>query len=166
MSGFTHKGITITEARFDGLEDTPGDGYTVTFEHREGTYEVEWWSTRHSSGLDVYDDGQPLLDLTDEEDEALSEAIEEFGSRHHTTAERLGLPELERRVMRAVLTGVGARVRAVSFAPSKVVDDNQTVPPGTEGTVDHLDDMGTVFVKWDNGSGIGLLPGKDDWELL
>lgn len=27
---------------------------------------------------------------------------------------------------------------------------------GDEGTVDHIDDAGTVFVKWDCGSALGL----------
>ena len=76
----------------------------------------------------------------------------------------------------------GDRVRAVRFAVSKAgtpdehglirndagevvtIDDNVTVPPGTEGVVDHIDDVGTVHVQWDNGHHIGLLPGYDAWE--
>ena len=34
---------------------------------------------------------------------------------------------------------------------------------GDQGTVDHVDDIGTVFVKWDNGSKLGLVPGIDRW---
>lgn len=64
----------------------------------------------------------------------------------------------------------GVRVRAVRFAPPRPGeyphDDNTTVPPGTEGTVMHVDDTGTVFVDWDNGSRLGLLPGTDQWEIL
>ena len=63
-------------------------------------------------------------------------------------------------------TKVGDRVKAVHFGPSKVIDDNITVPPGTQGTVHHIDDAGTVFVRWDNGSTIGLLPGTDQWKDL
>jgi hypothetical protein len=61
---------------------------------------------------------------------------------------------------------IGQRVRAVHFGPSKVIDDNLTVPPGTLGTVDHIDDAGTIFVQWDNGSGIGLVPEHDRWEVV
>lgn len=79
---------------------------------------------------------------------------------------------------------VGARVRIVAWAVSAdgprdeyglirdgagdvvTIDDNVTVPPGTEGTVHHLDDTGTVFVKWDNGAGLGMLPGVDRWEQV
>jgi hypothetical protein len=50
----------------------------------------------------------------------------------------------------------GTRVRAVSWAPSEMIDDNVTVPPGTEGTVRWSDDAGTVFTEWDNGARIGF----------
>lgn len=58
------------------------------------------------------------------------------------------------------------RVRAVEFGPSKSIDDNETVPPGTEGTVSFVDDFGTVHVDWDNGARLGLLPDHDKWEVL
>lgn len=45
------------------------------------------------------------------------------------------------------------------------IDDNVTVPPGTEGTVDSVDDAGTIHVDWDNGSRIGLLPKRDVFEV-
>lgn len=44
------------------------------------------------------------------------------------------------------------------------IDDNVTVPPGTEGTVQSTDDTGTVHVEWDNGSRLGLIAGRDEWE--
>lgn len=37
------------------------------------------------------------------------------------------------------------------------IDDNESVPPGTEGTVTDVDDAGTVKVAWDNGRSIGFL---------
>ena len=33
---------------------------------------------------------------------------------------------------------------------------------GDEGTVTHIDDYGTVFVKWDNGSTLGLVQEAGD----
>jgi hypothetical protein len=36
------------------------------------------------------------------------------------------------------------------------MDDIQAVPNGTKGTVDHVDDIGTIHVIWDNGSTLGL----------
>lgn len=46
------------------------------------------------------------------------------------------------------------------------VDDNVTVPPGTEGTVRLVDEAGSIAVRWDNGSLISLLPALDEWELV
>ncbi len=39
-------------------------------------------------------------------------------------------------------------------------------PPGTRGTVDDVDDIGTIFPKWDNGSGLGLVYGEDRFRRL
>ena len=33
--------------------------------------------------------------------------------------------------------------------------------PGDRGTVRTVDDTGTVFVRWDNGSGLGVVYGVD-----
>ena len=41
------------------------------------------------------------------------------------------------------------------------MDDFQAVPEGTLGTVTCVDDIGTIHVSWDNGSGLGLVPGTD-----
>jgi hypothetical protein len=51
----------------------------------------------------------------------------------------------------------GTRVRAVKFAPSGIVDDNETVRPGTEGTAKYQDSLGTIFVEWDNGRRLGVV---------
>ena len=52
------------------------------------------------------------------------------------------------------------------FGEVFTIDDNVTVPPGTCGTVRRVDDLGTVHVQWDNGSGIGLIPDLDEWERV
>lgn len=62
------------------------------------------------------------------------------------------------------LPSPGDRIAAVRWAPSAVIDDNITVPPGTEGTVEHADEL-QVWVKWDNGSTINLVPG-DQWRKV
>ena len=41
------------------------------------------------------------------------------------------------------------------------MDDSQAVPPGTKGTVTHIDDMGTIHMNWDSGSFLGLIVGED-----
>lgn len=63
-----------------------------------------------------------------------------------------------------VLPEVGDRVVAVRWAPSNVIDDNETVPPGTKGRVLHADDL-QIWVRWSNGSGISLVPG-DEWKVV
>lgn len=45
-------------------------------------------------------------------------------------------------------------------------DQYCNLPTGTEGTVILVDDMGTVHVKWDNGTRLGLIPGEDKWKTL
>lgn len=50
----------------------------------------------------------------------------------------------------------GTRVELVSM------DDPYTkLKPGDRGTVSFVDDIGTVFVHWDCGSGLGVAYGED-----
>lgn len=41
------------------------------------------------------------------------------------------------------------------------MEDFQAPPIGTRGTVMGVDDMGTIHVRWDNGSGLGVVYGED-----
>lgn len=60
----------------------------------------------------------------------------------------------------------GTRVRAIRFTTeNSSIDDNLTVPPGTEGTVTMVDHVGTIHVLWDNRTRLGLLKGRDQWEI-
>jgi hypothetical protein len=45
-------------------------------------------------------------------------------------------------------------------------DPYTNLRPGDRGTVDFVDDMGTIHVSWDNGSQLGLVPGEDQYKLL
>ena len=44
--------------------------------------------------------------------------------------------------------------------------DVQSVPSGTKGTVDFVDDMGTIHMKWDNGRRLGLVLEVDEFEII
>ena len=45
-------------------------------------------------------------------------------------------------------------------------DDQYTeLRPGDEGTIDFVDDAGTIFAKWDNGSRLGMVPGHDRFAI-
>ena len=52
---------------------------------------------------------------------------------------------------------VGERVRLISCS-----DPYTLLTAGEEGTVDCVDDYGTVFVKWDSGSSLGLIEEAGD----
>jgi hypothetical protein len=41
------------------------------------------------------------------------------------------------------------------------MDDIQAPPFGTKGTVYGIDDTGSLLVRWDNGSGLSVIFGKD-----
>lgn len=41
------------------------------------------------------------------------------------------------------------------------MDDNQAPPVGTKGTVIGVDDIGSIMVHWDNGSGLSVAYGED-----
>ena len=49
----------------------------------------------------------------------------------------------------------GTRVELVEM------NDDFAPPVGTLGTVDFVDDIGTIHVSWDNGSGLGVAYGED-----
>lgn len=50
----------------------------------------------------------------------------------------------------------GTRVELISMN-----DPHTTLQPGDKGRVSMVDDTGTIFVKWDNGSGLGIVYGED-----
>ncbi len=48
----------------------------------------------------------------------------------------------------------------------QAMDDVQGVEKATKGTVVGVDDIGTIHMKWDNGRGLGLIPGEDNFKVL
>jgi hypothetical protein len=56
---------------------------------------------------------------------------------------------------------VGKRVRL-----EHTTDPYTELRSGDEGVVNFIDDAGTIFVKWDRGSGLGLIPGEDRFVVI
>lgn len=52
---------------------------------------------------------------------------------------------------------VGCRVELIGMGP----DPYSKLERGNQGTVNHVDDTGTVFVSWDCGSGLGMVHDVD-----
>ena len=55
----------------------------------------------------------------------------------------------------------GTRVRLESE-----MNDPQPIPTGMTGTVQGIDDAGQLLMKWDNGRGLSLVPGEDDFSVV
>lgn len=54
----------------------------------------------------------------------------------------------------------GMRVRMIHMNDERPVDE------GLEGTIEKIDDLGTLHVKWDDGRLLGVIPNVDNYELL
>ena len=48
----------------------------------------------------------------------------------------------------------------------KMYDNTNPVPKGTKGIVDFVDDIGTIHMKWETGSSLGLIVGVDEFEVI
>lgn len=46
------------------------------------------------------------------------------------------------------------------------MNDKWAVPPGTRGTVEHVDDAGQIHPKWDNGRTLAIVPQVDSFRKL
>ena len=55
----------------------------------------------------------------------------------------------------------GTKVRMIRMA-----DDPHPVPVGMVGEVTFVDDIGSVFTRWQNGSGLAFIPGEDAVEII
>ena len=55
----------------------------------------------------------------------------------------------------------GTRIRLIEMK-----DPYAPVPPGTEGVVTEVDDIGTLHMQWDNGRILGVVPGEDSFTVI
>ena len=46
------------------------------------------------------------------------------------------------------------------------MDDVQAPPIGTRGTAVGVDDIGSIMVNWDNGSGLSVAYGEDECKVV
>lgn len=45
-------------------------------------------------------------------------------------------------------------------------EDTQAPPVGTVGTIRGVDDLGSILVAWDTGSGLSVIPEVDEFEIV
>lgn len=66
---------------------------------------------------------------------------------------------------RAAMTSLnyppGTRLELISMG-----NDPDPVPPGTRGTVELVNCIGDIEVKWDNGRSLSLIPSEDSFRKL
>ena len=46
------------------------------------------------------------------------------------------------------------------------MEGEHTVPPGSRGVVDHVDDIGQIHMKWENGSSLALNVEEDRFDII
>lgn len=74
------------------------------------------------------------------------------------------LPQSEVERLRKTYTE-GVPVVCIRMQKSKTNPYDQVIPPGTIGSVKYVDDAGTIHVKWENGSSLGLIPNVDEFQI-
>ena len=45
-------------------------------------------------------------------------------------------------------------------------DEKYPILPGTIGVVTHIDDMGSIHLKWQNGSSLAIIPEVDSFRVV
>lgn len=64
-------------------------------------------------------------------------------------------------ISKAALEGLRRRYKLGTRVELLQMDDVQAPPIGTKGTVLGVDDVGSIMVAWDNGSGLSVAYGAD-----
>lgn len=64
-------------------------------------------------------------------------------------------------ISKAALEGLRRQYKPGTRVELLQMDDVQAPPIGTKGTVLGVDDVGSILVAWDNGSGLSVAYGAD-----
>ena len=56
---------------------------------------------------------------------------------------------------------VGTKIQLISMR-----DEKYPILPGTIGEVTHIDDLGSIHMKWQNGSSLALIPEVDSFKAV
>ena len=64
-------------------------------------------------------------------------------------------------ISKAILQSLRERFPKGTRVALVQMDDPQAPPVGTKGTVIGVDDIGSIMVAWDNGSGLNVVYGVD-----
>ena len=64
-------------------------------------------------------------------------------------------------ISKAAFEGLRRRYKPGTRVEVLQMDDVQAPPIGTKGTVLGVDDIGSIMVAWDNGSGLSVAYGAD-----
>lgn len=59
-----------------------------------------------------------------------------------------------------VLYPKGTKIKLIKM------NDKYAPPSGTIGTVDFVDDIGQIHVKWESGGSLALIIGEDNFEVI
>ena len=55
---------------------------------------------------------------------------------------------------------IGTKLQMITMRNEKY-----PVPPGTIGEVTHIDDLGSIHMKWQNGSSLAIIPEVDSFRV-
>lgn len=56
---------------------------------------------------------------------------------------------------------IGTKIQLISMR-----DEKYPILPGTIGVVTHIDDMGSIHLKWQNGSSLAIIPEVDSFRVV
>lgn len=56
---------------------------------------------------------------------------------------------------------VGTKIQLISMR-----DEKYPILPGMIGVVTHIDDMGSIHLKWQNGSSLAIIPEVDSFRVV